>query len=568
MTEIRLAKNAGFCWGVKRAIDIALEASGNSSESIYTYGPLIHNPQLIDLLERRKIHTLKELNGLVNKDIIIRTHGVAPSTRKEIKDSGNKIIDATCPLVAKVQGMIKKFSGKGYTTIIVGDDGHAEIVGLKGFSKTPVHVISGAEEVEALPDYEKVFVAAQTTCGLKRYAETVSALEKKYANIEIGDTICEATYIRQDEIVKLAEESDLIIVVGGKNSANTLRLASISRELGVETLHIETEDELNMDDLSKYKVVGVTAGASTPKWLIERVVHKLELLVGKERYPMPKFAELMRLFIKSNIYIAFSAVALAYINLTLMGIKPTFLLLIIPFSAVLSTYLAHQLFNASDMMISSPKKYYYHQKFKKSFWAIAVASFLGGLIASNEIGVIPTFLYTALVILGATYGNSRFQWKRILEFPQNETFTLSRDMFAAVAWGIVTVVIPYISAPSESLPFIPALFTVVAIYTRSVLSDIKDMTADQVIGKEALPVQYGTKKASLLLCMILAVATAIFITYHSLYQSTIYLSLLISITVLFLFIITSRSKAWASSTLFELSIDGHFFLVALSIFFS
>ncbi|MFW2331922.1 MAG: 4-hydroxy-3-methylbut-2-enyl diphosphate reductase [Nitrospinota bacterium] len=277
MKNVILAKTAGFCWGVKRAIDIAMEVAYSSNKKIYTYGPLIHNPQVIAKLENSNIFELTESDNLKdNSTVIIRTHGVTPEVRTNLEANNCNLTDATCPLVAKVQRVIKKYANRGFSTIIVGDKGHAEVIGLIGFTNSRGIVINSINDIDQLPKLDSVNVVAQTTCDQKLYERLIIRLKERFTNIVIHNTICDATIERQSEVIELADKVDLMVVVGGRNSANTKRLADISEAAGTKTLLVETEDDINTEELICPNIIGVTAGASTPSWLISGVVDKIK----------------------------------------------------------------------------------------------------------------------------------------------------------------------------------------------------------------------------------------------------------------------------------------------------
>ncbi|MBI4827603.1 MAG: 4-hydroxy-3-methylbut-2-enyl diphosphate reductase, partial [Nitrospinae bacterium] len=177
---ITLARTAGFCWGVKRAMDMTLQTAASATGPVYTHGPLIHNPQVIGMLEEKKVFAVEDATALASGTVIIRTHGVTPETRRALKERGLAVIDATCPLVARVQGIIKKHAHQGCHTVIIGDRGHAEVAGLLGYAAGRGHVIGSLEEARALPPMDKVCVVAQTTCDTRRYAEIVAELAARW----------------------------------------------------------------------------------------------------------------------------------------------------------------------------------------------------------------------------------------------------------------------------------------------------------------------------------------------------------------------------------------------------
>ena len=562
MVEIRLAKTAGFCWGVKRAIDLTIETARNERGPVYTFGPLIHNPQLISLLESKKIYTIVDPGEMQRSSIIVRTHGITPAKRSEIKESGHNLTDATCPLVSRVQGMIKKYSRRGYTIVIVGDDGHAEVIGLKGFAVTPVHVISGADRVEGLPEYEKVFVVAQTTCDGNKYRDSVEKIRERYNVVEVGDTICDATTERQGEVRELASTVDLLIVVGGRNSANTNRLAKIAKEIGVETILIETEDELDLDDVKGREKVGVTAGASTPKWVIDGVIDKLKTLNHKPG-PISFLAETMRLFIKSNLYLAVGASILTYSNITAMDLTIEYIILPVPFFGILSTYLFYQLNNTEQLLISDRKKYLFHQKYKRLFQVLAVVSFLTGFLLSLDIGRIPALLFFIVAGLGSLYGSTPGE-AGPLRFLRIKNIPASRGFVSAVGWSIYTVAIPLLSVTTKGIFVIPLAFTFGIVYVRSVLHELWRVKSDQVMGKEVVPIILGSKGTRQILLVILTLLTIGLFYSHVLGINLVSLSgMILTILYLYWFVFFGLKAAWSSSLRFELFLDAQFYIVGL-----
>lgn len=274
--QIIRAKNAGFCFGVKRAIKLAFEAAGSSEKHIYSLGPLIHNPQQVELLAQKGVHVIQDLKSLHPGDtIIIRSHGTTPQTLEEAKAKGLRIVDATCPFVVKAQKFAQQLSEEGYQVVVVGEGNHPEVMGLKGFAGNEAWVIETVNDIQKVPKKPRLGVIAQTTQSLDNFRAIVSALLEKGDELKVFNTICHATSLRQESALNIARGVDLMIVIGGRNSANTSRLASLCANSGVPTRHIETANELEASCLEGVKAIGITAGASTPDWIIEEVVDKL-----------------------------------------------------------------------------------------------------------------------------------------------------------------------------------------------------------------------------------------------------------------------------------------------------
>ncbi len=553
-----MAKNAGFCWGVKRAIDITLESARVKGGEVYTYGPLIHNPQLIKLLESKNIHVETDMDRLKpGNEVIIRTHGITPQKKEELTRHGVVIRDATCPLVAKVQGMIRKYSRLDYTVVIVGDDGHAEVTGLKGFAETPVYVVASLEEAKKLPDFEKIFVAAQTTCDLNNYDAITRYFKERYRDIQIGDTICDATDERQSEVIRLSKEVDAMVIVGGKNSANTTRLALIAKEQGIATYHIETDDELDLAYLSKYPRIGVTAGASTPKWIIDAVVVKLNSIQEQRK---PLHIEILGIIVKSNLFLAAGGAMLTYTNAVMLGQKPNPVILVAAFCAIASTYLTNQLLRPKEIQKSQIRKYRYHLKYNQLFWGIAITTLVTGLVLSYSLGLPSLAIYAAVVGFGATYGIDRSRFRL---FVRLKDIPASKDIFVSLAWVMMTVILTHINSNHAKDITFPFLITFGIAYTRSILFDIRDIYSDQVIGKEVMPMLVGKEHAKKTLYGVLLGIGTICIIDLVISGRWLMGAYLLGIGYLLGFVYYNENKAWTHSAKFELFLDAPYFLIGV-----
>ncbi len=278
--EITIASSAGFCPGVKNAIERVLQLSAKGKKPVYTVGPLIHNKQVTQKLEQKDIFTINNLNEATNKQgvLVIRAHGITPEFQKQVFDMGLEVVDCTCPLVKRAHNIIDEFAQKGYYTVIIGDAEHAEVIGLLGYTQGRGIVVADAEEAKKLPAYDKVNVVAQTTQKEQTFFDAAEVIKQKSKVCQISNTICTPTKQRQKETLELAKNADLVIVVGGKHSANTARLAKLCGELCKRVLHVETAEETKKEDLIDAKNILITAGASTPNWIIEEVAQKVNTI--------------------------------------------------------------------------------------------------------------------------------------------------------------------------------------------------------------------------------------------------------------------------------------------------
>jgi (E)-4-hydroxy-3-methyl-but-2-enyl pyrophosphate reductase len=287
------AKSAGFCWGVERAVQVAREEAQGGKNRVYTDGPLIHNSQMMKALSSEDIREVGDyksqseidISSSTEKDsvVVVRAHGISPERRKYLKSLGLPFRDGTCPDVGIIAGKVKLHAEKGYDVVIFGDPDHPEVIGLMGYANGKGHVVSNAIEIESLPLFQgKVALVSQSTMFTHEFQEVSQKLRQKFDEVVVFDTICGATKERQSDLVSLVEKgAEVIVVIGGKHSANTRKLAKLATAQGKPTFHIETSQDLDPEVLSNYQVAGVTAGASTPEFIIREVCEVLEQVETK-----------------------------------------------------------------------------------------------------------------------------------------------------------------------------------------------------------------------------------------------------------------------------------------------
>lgn len=277
--EVKIAKNAGFCFGVKRAMNMAWdELENKNGNKVYSLGPLIHNKQAVDKYKEKGLLEMDSLDKVPNDSkLIIRSHGVAEDVYTQSKSKNMDIVDTTCPFVKKIHEIVKEFSNNGYKIIIVGNATHPEIVGINGWCNNEAFVVNSEEDVDNIPfnNNDKYCVVSQTTANLEHFDKIVEKINSKTNNLTVKNTICFATKERQLSATDLAKEVDCMVVIGGKHSSNTQKLVNICKNI-VPTFSIETKEELQKDMFEGFKVAGVTAGASTPDWIIDEVIEYLK----------------------------------------------------------------------------------------------------------------------------------------------------------------------------------------------------------------------------------------------------------------------------------------------------
>lgn len=275
--EVRLAKTAGFCFGVRRAVDTVYEqVDENHHKKIYTYGPIIHNQEVVkDLTEKgvTVLHSLDELKELTDGIVVIRSHGVAKEVYDILEARGVQCVDATCPFVKKIHNIVSKESKEDSHIIIIGDGKHPEVQGIQGWAGERVTVISDADEAKQFLPAEgaNICIVSQTTFNYNKFKDLVEIISGKGYNVRVLNTICNATKERQTEAESIANEVDAMIVIGDKRSSNTQKLFEICRNACNNTYYIQTLEDLDLNQLKSVKTVGITAGASTPNNIIEEV---------------------------------------------------------------------------------------------------------------------------------------------------------------------------------------------------------------------------------------------------------------------------------------------------------
>ena len=504
--KVLLAETAGFCKGVRLAMNKVLEHSEQTSQTIYTDGPLIHNPQTIEILERRGVKVMgDEDRPKPNEAVFIRTHGISPQRRKEIQSFGVTVCDATCPDVAKIQGLIRRHRRAGYMVVIVGDRNHAEVIGLAGYAGDHGHVIITAGEVATLPDAEKVCVVAQSTLEKSVYSRVSEAIQKRYSNVDVLDTICLSTHRRQDEIRQLSKAADAVIVVGGRNSANTRQLAQISEENGKPTFHVETAEELDENSLWQYHTVAVTAGASTPNWILMEVVERLKEIEPQSASPVFRLAKRIgRFLVKSNIFVAFGSAMLCFANARLMGINPGWLPYAVAFYYILSVHLmSHFTHQGAFELAKIPWRSNQTSESKFYLWLAAVSAAIALLLTGTQ-GPGSFMIMTLLLFLGLLY-HIDIPYLSLPVGGRNLPLRLipaSKDLFMGLGWAFVTVFFPL---QLKGLSFItPAFFltftaTFLLVTIRSLFFDVRDIQGDRIVGRETLPTIIGTKGTMILI---------------------------------------------------------------------
>lgn len=514
--KIIIAKTAGFCMGVRRAVEMALDSPGKHRGPIFTHGPLIHNPQVLDLLDEKGVHIIEAIPEAAEGTVLIRAHGVPPAVKKDLKKSGFVVIDATCPRVIKVQAIIKKHARQGYASIVIGDRDHPEVAGLMGFAGGRGYIAGSLEELEALPDFEKAILVAQTTLNTRLFEAVKTWAQVRHPHYKCFDTICDSTAQRQAEVQKMAAMVDALIVVGGRNSGNTQRLAEIAGQSGVATYHIETEADLDVKALSVAETVGITAGASTPNWVINRVVRAVERLPYKNSAGIQKVVfTVQQALLLTNFFVAAGAGCLSYACAVLMGIGDFLPHVWISMLYVLSMHTLNNLTGLKADRYNDPEREAFYRGHKLFLIGLALSSGAAGLLIAYSQGVTTFLVLLMMSILGLSYNIKLIPRTRLMgKYAAIRDISGSKTILIAVAWGVVTSVLPAISAgnPFDLKTALVFFWATGLAFARTAFFDILDMQGDRIVGKETIAILLGEKKSVRMLKTVLGIWAVLIIS--------------------------------------------------------
>ena len=432
-----------------------------------------------------------------------------PETKKRLKGCGFNVIDATCPRVIRVQSIIRKHARQDYAVIIVGDRDHPEVVGLLGYAGRNGHVIDGLDELERLPAFERAIVVAQTTQHTGLYRGVKEWVARRHPHYKVFETICDSTERRQEEVRRLAEAVDAVVVVGGRESGNTQRLFEIARHTGKPAFLVESEADLAQIDLgalAQVETIGITAGASTPNWVIRKVYMTLESMVFRRRSGWHKAVHtFLKASLLTNLYVSLGACGLCYAVSRLQGIGRVEPFVLIAFLYVQSMHILNHLTGGQADRYNEPERARFYQDRRVTLTAIAVASGAAGLVVAGLQGALPFIILLVMSLLGLSYrlplvpAGLGTRLRRIKDIPGSKTLLI------AMAWGTVTAVLPPIALgrPLGAVEAFAPFWAAGLVFVRTAFFDILDMQGDRLVGKETIPTLLGEKRSLKLLKAIL-----------------------------------------------------------------
>lgn len=548
--DVTVAKSAGFCPGVKRAIDKVLELEAAGKKPVYTIGPLIHNKQVTDMLAAKQITSIDRPQDAADKSgvLVIRAHGITPRFQQEVQSCGMEVVDATCPLVKHAQNIIAQYAEQGYHTVIVGDGGHAEVIGLLGYTQGKGVVVSGPEEAARLPHFDKVNVVSQTTQKESVFYETAEEIKKHADECQISNTICQPTKDRQKETIELAQSADLVIVVGGRHSANTARLALLCKGLAPAVLHVETEDELEAAPVTHAKKIFITAGASTPNWVIDRVAARVrELRKPNATSRLSGLAgKIWRFLVRNCFYTAFAASALTYVCMRLEGVPADSRLLAFSW---LFVYALTAFNRAAEAEPGQNRRF------------LTAAAILSGLFATGTALLLnggALTLCLLFLVAGFAYPFRHLLKLQLLSLPG------TKDIVTALGWAFTCALLPAYEHGLllRKASYLAIFYTILLVFMRSVTLGFTSANKDLIIGRESFYKAFGMKKTKWAVTLILLALTAALATLLTLtWKPALVEMLLIGHLYTVFIVIYYYSKSSTRSVKDETLIDGQFFVL-------
>ncbi len=503
--KVLLAKKAGFCMGVRRAVETTLETVQQTDQKISTFGPLIHNPQVLSLLKDRGVEVLDEVPGHLSGVVIIRAHGVPPDQKAGLRKAGAEVKDATCPRVVKVQAIIKRHRRDDCFTVIIGDKNHAEVIGLMGYAEPDVAVVSGVDDIDDLDIKGPYIIVSQTTQDDDSFNELSALITSRFANGKVFNTICDSTHKRQHEVRILCEQVEAMVVVGGKTSANTKRLAEIAENKGLPVFLVESEADLDTATLQGFASVGVTAGASTPAWMINRIMRTLEAIPARGEGGLCRLCHKAAwALLASNTYVSVGGGCLALAFAKILSNQVLWQTFVIAFGYLFAMHNINRFTGEHSRRFNDPLLEKFADTFGLGLLSLSYLMLAGVGVLLLMGGIAPFMLFLAMALLGIFYSipifpdtiARIFKIKRLKEIPGSKTFLV------ALAWAMATVVLPNWGSGAGTLLSLLG-FVLLFVYVRNALFDVFDVQGDRIVGKETLPVCIGEEKTLYFLTYLL-----------------------------------------------------------------
>ncbi|MDR2443741.1 MAG: 4-hydroxy-3-methylbut-2-enyl diphosphate reductase [Deltaproteobacteria bacterium] len=576
--KIKTARHIGYCFGVRRAMDLAFNCLESRKGPIYSHGPMIHNRRAMKILQDRGLKEWPDspAQSQTGATVIIRAHGLSPTAEQSLRAKGVDVVDATCPRVADVQRLVASEAAKGSDIIIWGTAGHPEVEGLLGYAQDRGLVIAGARDVEKLPDLGRVVLVAQTTQNLDLWAETAQAVTCRWPTAKCLNTVCQATVNRQSEARRLAEECQGLVVVGDRHSSNTRKLFEIGQAKGLKTISVEGAEEIEPGFIEDVDTVGLIAGASTPVWQIRLVYQKLLSLGRSQENNIPAFLRrFSRAIVLSNIYLGLGSCCLGWSIGKVVGCQIPDFLFGLFFFFTQAMHMLHGYLDLNSARYNDLDRLDFLTKYKPYLFCLGLSSLLLSLSAAYLAGPWVLTLIVILSVCGLFYAIplpvsplGRWGVRRLKDIP------LSKAFCTAVGWASLLVIPLLLSRPPIIKPDLPglkvSLLAFLAVFfqvlCRSIRMDFQASLGDRIFGRRTAVTFLGWKGAIKLLWISNFVWGVYLVFLWLVWPHSPIIFLLISGPLLNLLLWPGFiSKDALAGFLLDLVLDSQFLLAALTV---
>ncbi len=504
--SVTVARSSGFCWGVRRAVDLVLAELKRGKGPFRVVGPLVHNPLVLEALSERGVEFCRDPVGTEGGILFLRTHGTTLEERRELsKNSSVKLKDLTCPRVGRALSAAGSMRAKGFGVLILGDPGHQEVRALRSYAGgDDAFVIQGPGDVGSLPDIPKPFLLSQTTQDSELFARTVEALLVRFPNLKWENTICESTASRQTELRELFPKADCVVVVGGRESANTSRLAAIARERGLPAFQVETAEDLDPHVIGGYRRIVLTAGASTPSWAIRRVLGRLQEIQGTR---VRAAYRILRGLVFPNLHILLTALLLGLAGGSMIGRERWHWLI----PSIVSALVLFALHNFNAMLesglsrVESEERQVFIRRRLRSMAAMSFAALCAAVWLSFGLNAVFGIVYGLSLALYAFYSSPLLGGNKL---PPGGLRAIpgSRDILFALGWVVLLCLLPAagdrIGGGTEVPSAGVAVWSIHLLFLflgRSLMMDLVDLQGDAMVGRDTIPLALGIRNSKVLL---------------------------------------------------------------------
>ncbi len=510
--SVVVARSAGFCWGVRRAVDLVLAELKKGRGPFRVYGPLVHNPLVLEALAEKGVEICADPSGAEGGILFLRTHGTTLEERAGLESLPVRLRDLTCPRVGRALSVARSRHASGFTVIILGDEGHQEVRALRSFAGgDDALVISGPSDVSGLPSVDRPFLLSQTTQDSDAFERTVEALRERFPDLQWENTICGSTGERQAELRDLCPKVDCVVVVGGRESANTARLTSIAAEHGLCAIQVESADELDPSELRGHRKILLTAGASTPSWAIRSVLGRLLEIQGAR--VGAAFAALRRL-VFSNMHMLLAALAIGLAGDLVVGNGLWILPAVSAALILFALQNINTLLEAGSAGTESEERQAFVRRSRTLLTVVSFSALAGAMAVSTAVDPLFGLFYAGSLLLFVIYS---IPLLRRTAFPPGGLRAVpgSRDILFALGWAFLLSALPALVAGADSSPWGVAAWSLqlfVLFLGRSLMLDLVDLQGDALMGRDTIPLSLGKERSRTLLWALVSIPPVVLLT--------------------------------------------------------